>query len=192
MRRSTPAPRSPPHSPNSTTQTRSTSCDTPKPRRPAPTGTPGAQPQSPSRATTKTASPTAGAHLVAAPHHSQAAPGSRSTPGCAILNFLYALAENETTLALRAVGLDPGIGIVHRDQPARDSLALDLLEAVRPAVDDYLLTLLRERTFAARDFYETRRGTVRILPPLTHQLAQTLPAWAERIQRRGADLSRPR
>ncbi len=103
------------------------------------------------------------------------------TPGCVLLNFLYALAEQEAALALRAVGLDPGIGIVHRDQAARDSLALDLLEAVRPTVDQYLLTLLRERTFAARDFYETRRGPVRILPPLTHQLAQTLPVWAEQL-----------
>jgi CRISPR-associated endonuclease Cas1 len=103
------------------------------------------------------------------------------TPGCAVLNLLYAFAEQETTLALRAVGLDPGIGIVHRDQPARDSLTLDLLEAIRPAVDHYLLTLLQERTFAARDFYETRRGPIRLLPPLTHQLAQTLPAWAEHV-----------
>jgi CRISPR-associated endonuclease Cas1 len=103
------------------------------------------------------------------------------TPGCAVLNLLYALAEQEATLALRAVGLDPGIGVVHRDRPARDSLTLDLFEAVRPSVDHYLLTLLRERTFAAGDFYETRRGTIRVLPPLTHQLTQTLPVWAERL-----------
>jgi CRISPR-associated endonuclease Cas1 len=103
------------------------------------------------------------------------------TPGCAILNFLYALAEQEATLALRAVGLDAGLAIVHRDQPARASLSLDLLEAIRPDIDRYLLTLLRERTFAASDFYETRRGTVRLLPPLTHQLAETLPAWAEQL-----------
>ena len=82
---------------------------------------------------------------------------------------------------MRAVGLDPGIGIVHADQRARDSLALDLLEVVRPDIDRYLLTLLQEHTFTASDFFETRRGSVRILPPLTHQLAQTLPAWAERL-----------
>ena len=32
--------------------------------------------------------------------------------------------------------------------------------------------------FAADDFYETRRGGCRILPPLTHTLAETAVAWA--------------
>jgi CRISPR-associated endonuclease Cas1 len=103
------------------------------------------------------------------------------TPGSALLNFLYALAEQEATLAVRALGLDPGLGIVHHDQPARASLALDLLEAIRPAIDRYLLALLEEHTFAAHDFHESRRGSVRILPPLTHQLAQTLPVWAKHL-----------
>jgi CRISPR-associated endonuclease Cas1 len=108
-------------------------------------------------------------------------PRLATTPGNACTNYLYALAESEATLALRAVGLDPGIGIVHADQRARDSLSLDLLEAIRPDIDRFLLTLMRVRTFTARDFHETRRGSVRVLPPLTHQLAQTLPAWAERL-----------
>jgi CRISPR-associated protein Cas1 len=103
------------------------------------------------------------------------------TPGNSLANYLYGLAESEAALALRAVGLDAGIGVAHVDQRARDSLALDLLEAVRPEVDRYLLALPREHTFTARDFFETRRGSVRVLPPLTHQLAQTLPAWAERL-----------
>jgi hypothetical protein len=106
-------------------------------------------------------------------------PRLATTPANALANLLYALAEQESTLALRAVGLDPGIGIVHRDQPARPSLALDLLEAIRPDVDRYLLQLLRARAFAASDFYESRRGSVRVLAPLSHQLAETLPAWAD-------------
>jgi CRISPR-associated endonuclease Cas1 len=106
-------------------------------------------------------------------------PRLAATPANALANLLYALAEQEATLALRAVGLDPGLGIVHRDQPARPSLALDLLEAIRPDVDRYLLHLLRARAFAASDFYETRRGSVRVLAPLSHQLAETLPAWAD-------------
>lgn len=106
-------------------------------------------------------------------------PRLAATPGNALANYLYALAEQEAALALRAVGLDPGIGIVHADQRSRDSLALDLLEPVRPRVDRYLLDLLGAHTFTVRDFYESRRGSVRILPPLTHRLAETLPAWAE-------------
>jgi CRISPR-associated endonuclease Cas1 len=106
-------------------------------------------------------------------------PRLAATPGNALANYLYALAEQEAALALRAVGLDTGIGIVHADQRSRDSLALDLLEPIRPRVDRYLLDLLKTHTFTARDFYESRRGSVRILPPLTPQLAKTLPAWAE-------------
>jgi hypothetical protein len=55
------------------------------------------------------------------------------------------------------------------------------MEAVRPSVDRYLLALLRDRVFRASDFYETQRGNVRLLAPLTHELAETLPAWRRLI-----------
>jgi hypothetical protein len=56
-----------------------------------------------------------------------------------------------------------------------------LLEAVRPKIDGYLLALLRDQVFTAADFHEDARGACRLLPPLTHELAQTLPAWRELI-----------
>jgi len=64
------------------------------------------------------------------------------SPAHAILNFLYHLAAVEASLALLALGLDPGLGWAHRDAPYRDSAALDLVEAVRPDVDGYVLDLL--------------------------------------------------
>lgn len=103
------------------------------------------------------------------------------TPAHALANYLYALLEAEARLACLACGLDPGLGIVHADQKARDSLALDLIEAVRPMVDAYLLELTRERTFRARDFHETRQGSCRLLAPLTHTLAKTIPTWRAHI-----------
>jgi CRISPR-associated endonuclease Cas1 len=60
-------------------------------------------------------------------------------PPNAILNYLYAVLESESTLAAAALGLDPGIGVLHVDAPARDSLACDLMEVVRPQVDAFLL-----------------------------------------------------
>ena len=60
-------------------------------------------------------------------------PRVAANPANAILNYLYSLVEVETTLACRIVGLDPGIGVWHRDRRARDSLALDLMESCRPA-----------------------------------------------------------
>src|SRR5207245_678059 len=63
-------------------------------------------------------------------------------PANALLNYLYALLEAEARFACLAVGLDPGVGILHADQWSRDSLALDVMEAVRPDADAFLLKLL--------------------------------------------------
>jgi CRISPR-associated endonuclease Cas1 len=110
-------------------------------------------------------------------------PGPRqaTNPANAILNYLYALLEAETTLACHAMGLDPGLGILHTDQPARPSFALDVMEAVRPDVDAYALDLIDGHTFRAGDFAETRRGICRILPPLTHLLAANIDRWRDLI-----------
>ena len=109
------------------------------------------------------------------------APRSAVNPANAFLNYLYALLEAETRIACLMVGLDAGLGIVHVDVRGRDSLALDLMEAARPQVDRYLLDLLTRRGFRASDFYETRKGSCRILAPLTHTLAETAPDWGRLI-----------
>lgn len=98
-----------------------------------------------------------------------------------MLNYLYALLEAETRIACLACGLDPGLGIFHTDQRARDSLALDLMEAARPAVDAYLLDLIARRTFNRGDFTETRKGSCRVLAPVSHVLAESSPMWARAI-----------
>lgn len=108
-------------------------------------------------------------------------PRLAANPANAILNYLYSLLEAEAAIACRAVGLDPGIGVWHRDRRSRDSLTLDLMEACRPAVDAYVLRLLCERTFRSRDFAETRQGNCRVLPPLARELATTAETWRERI-----------
>ncbi len=53
-------------------------------------------------------------------------PRLAATPANAILNYLYALLESEARLAAAALGLDPGMGVLHVDTDARDSLACDL------------------------------------------------------------------
>ena len=60
----------------------------------------------------------------------------------------------------------------HND-PNRDSLACDLMEPVRPAVDRYVFELLGHRTFTKEDVFELLDGQCRLLPPLTHDLAAT-------------------
>ena len=71
---------------------------------------------------------------------------------------MYALVEAETRIGCLIAGLDPGVGIVHADYRGRDSFALDLMEAVRPQVDGYVLDLAEQRVFRASDFHETRKG----------------------------------
>jgi len=104
-----------------------------------------------------------------------------ATPGQALLNYLYALLEAEARLACLGVGLDPGLGVLHADVPRRDSLALDIMEPVRPTVDAYVLDLVGRRVFSGRDFYEDRKGMCRILPPLTHHLATSMTTWREAL-----------
>src|SRR5207245_11221403 len=82
----------------------------------------------------------------------------------ALLNLSYKLAEVEARLACVALGLDPAIGFVHADMARRDSLALDLLETIRPAVDRFTLDLIAERTFTRADFIERSDGSIRIAP----------------------------
>ena len=79
------------------------------------------------------------------------------------------------------MGLDPGLGILHADQPNRDSLVYDLMEPVRPEVDAWLFRLFGERRFSRNDFFETPEGQIMLTKPLAHQLAQTLPLWARAI-----------
>jgi CRISPR-associated protein Cas1 len=55
------------------------------------------------------------------------------------LSFLYTVLLGECVTALRAAGLEPAIGVLHADQDNRPSLALDLLEELRPLIVDQVV-----------------------------------------------------
>ena len=117
-----------------------------------------------------------GERSASAPRRSPAARGWRPTQLTPLLNYAYAVVESEASIAARVVGLDPGLGILHADQPNRDSLADDLMEPVRPLVDRFVLRLLAERRFAGADFHETRQGVCRITPRLAREVAEAAQA----------------
>jgi len=73
-------------------------------------------------------------------------------PVNAMANYLYALLEIEAILACQVVGLDPGLAIVHSDARGRRSMALDLMEPVRPQIDAFVLDLIDGRTFKKSNF----------------------------------------
>lgn len=126
------------------------------------------------------------------PEHWQRFDGRRSAPSGstarnatdplnALLNYGYRLLEAEGRLACLAMGLDPGLGVLHADAKGRDSLVLDVMEPVRPTVDAYVFDLLSDRPLRKADFAEDRRGIVRLLAPLTHRMAEAMPAFASAL-----------
>ena len=79
----------------------------------------------------------------------------------AILSFLYSLLAHDVQSALETVGLDPQVGFLHRDRPGRPSLALDLMEELRPVLADRLaLTLVNRKQVSPRGFLQTESGGV--------------------------------
>lgn len=104
-----------------------------------------------------------------------------SAPANALLNYAYRLLEVEATLACHRLGLDPGLGVLHRDRQGRDSMSLDLIEPVRPDVDRWVLDLLEGHTFTRDDFVETHEGQVRLTPELAETVTEMMPTWAASI-----------
>lgn len=81
----------------------------------------------------------------------------------AMLSFAYSLLANDCASALESVGLDAYVGFLHRDRPGRTSLALDLMEELRPCMADrFVLTVINNRVLSAEDFSKEESGAVRM------------------------------
>jgi CRISPR-associated protein Cas1 len=102
-------------------------------------------------------------------------------PPNAMLNYLYAVLESESRLALAALGLDPGIGVLHNDLRSRDSLACDLMEPIRPQVDAYLLDWLVRGPLKRDWFFEQRDGTCRLMGSFAAKLSESAPLWRSAV-----------
>src|SRR5207248_5976746 len=102
-------------------------------------------------------------------------------PPNAILNYCFALGESECRLALSACGLDPGLAFIHADTAARDSLALDLLETIRPSIETWLLNWITREPLRRSDFFDTGSGNCRLMSRLCSQLSETAPTWGRLV-----------
>lgn len=99
-------------------------------------------------------------------------------PVNAVLSFLYTLLTHDCRAAAEAVGLDPAVGFLHRDRPGRPSLALDLMEELRPVLADRLaLSLINRRQLRAKDFETRDAGAVTLSDDARKSV---LTAWQER------------
>jgi CRISPR-associated endonuclease Cas1 len=104
------------------------------------------------------------------------------TPAHAILNYCFALLQAETRLALSALGLDSGLGVgLHTDTANRDSLALDVLEPIRPQVETWLLGWIASEPLRRADFFETGTGNCRLMSRICTKLSQTAPVWGKLV-----------
>jgi CRISPR-associated protein Cas1 len=99
-------------------------------------------------------------------------------PVNALLSFLYTLLTHDCRSAAESVGLDPAVGFLHRDRPGRPSLALDLMEELRPIFADRLaLSLINRRQLRTGDF-EKREGGAVLLSDAGRKIV--ISAWQER------------
>ena len=98
----------------------------------------------------------------------------------AMLSFAYSLLANDCAAALESVGLDAYVGFLHRDRPGRTSLALDLMEELRPCIADrFVLTLINDRIVTAADFVRSESGAIRLTEEGRKKF---LKRWQERKQ----------
>ena len=79
----------------------------------------------------------------------------------AMLSFVYTLLTGMVASALETVGLDPYLGFMHADRPGRVSLALDLIEELRPVLADrFVLALINRKMITGKDFTKKEDGAV--------------------------------
>jgi len=79
----------------------------------------------------------------------------------ALLSFVYTLLTSSVASALETVGLDPYVGFMHTERPGRTSLALDMIEELRPVMADrFVLTLINKKMVTGKDFTKKEDGAV--------------------------------
>ena len=79
----------------------------------------------------------------------------------ALLSFIYTLLAHDARAACESAGLDPAVGFLHSDRPGRPSLALDLMEELRPFLADRLvLSLINRQQITGKGFRKLESGAV--------------------------------
>lgn len=112
-------------------------------------------------------------------------------PVNAMLSLCYTLLHFEMVREIEVIGLDPTIGFYHQFDYGRESLACDLVEPYRPAVDRFVYELFRDRVFTARDFSEDdekpgcylKKQRRKDFYPLYEDWAKQMrPLWTEEVR----------
>lgn len=78
-----------------------------------------------------------------------------------LLSLGYTLAMGEARHVIETTGMDPALGFLHGVVPGRDSLMLDVVEPLRPAVDAFSLGLLDD-LLSPQDFHYSNQDGCRL------------------------------
>jgi len=91
-------------------------------------------------------------------------------PFNAMLNYAYAILENNVRAQIIGVGLDPTIGFFHGQFRGKHGLVFDLMEPLRPVVDRGVLEFVQRHEFHPSDFTLTSAGVCRLNPQLARSV----------------------
>jgi CRISPR-associated protein Cas1 len=88
----------------------------------------------------------------------------------AMLNYGYGILANQVRSEIIAAGLDPTIGILHGNSENPNPLVYDLMEPLRPQIDQIVLELVKRHDFSPGDFTINKWGGCRLNPQMTKTL----------------------
>lgn len=98
----------------------------------------------------------------------------------ALLSYAYTLLTYEMVSALETVGLDPYVGFLHTDRPGRVSLALDMIEELRPYIAErFAITLINRKQISSKGFIIKESGGILMNKDTKNTF---LTAWQKRKQ----------
>jgi CRISPR-associated protein Cas1 len=107
------------------------------------------------------------------------------------LNAAFAVTAGRLTAYLTASGFATAIGFLHADKQGRYSLAWDVIEPLRPAIEARLFRMIERERFAVSDFVRAMDGSIRLAPGLlsavlndcgpSHATLASAVRWIERL-----------
>ncbi|NJN18905.1 MAG: type I-D CRISPR-associated endonuclease Cas1 [Oscillochloris sp.] len=97
-------------------------------------------------------------------------------PVNALLSFGYTVLTNQVVSLVHAIGLDPGLGVMHQPGFGKPALALDLVECFRPIiVDSVVITMINTGQITPQDF-DAELGAYRMRDSIRRSYLEKLEA----------------
>lgn len=78
----------------------------------------------------------------------------------ASINYLYGMLRNQVESSVLSIGLDPALGIMHRDGYKMPSLVFDLMEPFRPIMDRLLIMAFMQGEIESNSFEQREKKLI--------------------------------